>query len=142
MFDIELIRKNLENTKNILSKRNFDIRKLDEIVELDIKNRALKTKIQDLSAQRNTLSKQIGILMSQKKVDDAEQLKEKVKEINSEIEKDDNLQNELEKKIFDLLAYIPNITQDCVPFGEDETFNQEIKKFSEPTKFDFEPLAH
>lgn len=142
MFDIELIRKDLENTKKLLSKRNFDTNKLDEIVSLDIENRALKTKIQDLNAQRNALSKQIGILMGQKNIDEAEQLKNKVKEINIEIEKDANYQEDLDKKIINLLAYIPNVTQDCVPFGADETFNQEIKKFSEPTKFDFQPLAH
>ncbi len=142
MFDIELIRKDLQNTKNSLSKRNFDVTKIDDIVALDIENRALKTKMQELSAQRNSLSKEIGVLMGQKQIEAAEALKQQVKSINAEIEKDVAYQQALDQKITTLLAYIPNLTQACVPVGEDESFNQEIKKFSSPTKFDFAPLAH
>ncbi len=142
MFDIELIRKDLLKTKQKLSIRNFDAKKIDEIVALDVDNRALKTKIQELSAQRNALSKEIGVLMGQKKVSEAETLKQQVKNINAEIEKDDGRQQELEQKINTLLAYIPNMTQDCVPEGADESFNQEIHRFSTPTKFSFSPLAH
>ena len=87
MFSIELIRNNLDTTKNKLVNRNFDVNKIDVAYELDKKNCQLTSNLENLLAQRNKLSKEIGILFSQNNKEKAEEIQNQVRTINEQIEK-------------------------------------------------------
>lgn len=142
MFNIELIRQDLKGVKEKLRTRNFDVSKLDNLVELDIANRDLKTKVQTLLAEKNKLSKEIGTLLQQKNQTEATQRQEQVKALKEQIESLESQQNDLQTKIIKVLEIIPNLCDDSVPVGKDDSDNVEIKKWGEPTKFDFSPLPH
>lgn len=142
MFNIDLIRQNLDNVKNKLRTRNFNISIIDQIYELDIKNRELKTNIQNLLSEKNKLSKQIGIFFQNKEADKAKELQNQVKKINDEIENLNNDQILFQNQLNNQLMLIPNILADDVPIGDDETFNKAIKYFGEPKKMNFQYLPH
>lgn len=142
MFNINLLRNDLENTKKKLINRNYDIKNLDEILDLDIKIRELKTKSQSLNEIRNKKSNEISSLMKEKKFDEVEKIKNEVSKMKSDIEELETNLNDSETKLNNLLSYIPNICCDDVPVGKDEASNKEVKKWGEPRKFSFTPLAH
>lgn len=142
MFSIELIRQDFKGVKEKLRTRNFDISKLDNLVELDISNRDLKTKVQALLAEKNRLSKEIGILFQQKNHVEAAEKQEQVKFLKEQIDELELKQSDLQKKITNVLEIIPNLCDESVPVGKDENDNIEIKKWGEPTKFNFNPLPH
>ena len=142
MFSIDLIRNDTAKVKQKLADRNFDTKIIDEILVLDEKNREVKTELQNLNALRNKISKEIGILFGQNKKDEALNLQKEVADLKVKAEELNNSQSSLEKELFDKLVIIPNICDDSVPVGTDETQNVPQHYFSEPTKFDFEPLAH
>ena len=144
MIDINLIRTNRELVKENIKKK-FQDEKLplvDEVFELDKKNRALKQEADALRASRNSLSEQIGKLMSEKNVDEANKIKETVKKNNeriAEIEKEEDALNEQIKKI---MMTIPNIIDASVPLGKDDSENVEIERFGEPKVPAFEVPYH
>lgn len=142
MFNIELIRQNLNNVKNKLEARNFNTSLIDSIYDLDIQNRELKTKIQVLSSEKNKISKEIGILFQNKQKEQALILQDQVKQINDQIESLSNTQNLIQEKLNNNLLIIPNLLSDDVPIGKDESFNKPIKYFGEPRKMDFNYLPH
>jgi len=144
MIDINLIRNNPELVKENIKKK-FQDKKLplvDEVISLDKELRNIKVKADNLRNDRNTLSKEIGNFMRDKKIDDANKNKEKVTNINSELinleEKEEKLAKEIEKK----MMVIPNIIADDVPIGEDDSKNVEEEKFGEPTVPNFEIPYH
>lgn len=144
MIDINLIRNNPELVKENIKKK-FQDKKLplvDEVISLDKKLRNIKVKADNLRNERNTLSKEIGNFMRDKKIDDANKNKEKVTDINSELinleEKEEKLANEIKEK----MMVIPNIIADDVPIGEDDSKNVEEEKFGEPTVPNFEIPYH
>lgn len=105
------------------------------------KKKADLTKLQDLQSNRNSLSKEIGKLKNSGQ--DYSELKNKVDDVNKEILNLETLiGDEKDSTLYNILITTDNILQDCVPFGEDDNNNVVVKKFSEPTKFDFEPKAH
>lgn len=128
MFNIELIRQDLKGVKEKLRTRNFDVSKLDNLVELDIANRDLKTKVQTLLAEKNKLSKEIGTLLQQKNQTEAAQRQEQVKALKEQIESLESQQNDLQTRIIKVLEIIPNLCDDSVPVGKDDSDNVEIKK--------------
>ena len=144
MIDINLIRTNRELVKENIKKK-FQDEKLplvDEVYELDKKNRALKQEADALRASRNSLSEQIGKLMREKNVDEANKIKETVKKNNeriAEIEKEEDALNEQIKKI---MMTIPNIIDASVPLGKDDSENVEIERFGEPKVPAFEVPYH
>lgn len=144
MIDINLIRTNRELVKENIKKK-FQDEKLplvDEVFELDKKNRALKQEADALRASRNSLSEQIGKLMREKNVDEANKIKETVKKNNeriAEIEKEEDVLNEQIKKI---MMTIPNIIDASVPLGKDDSENVEIERFGEPKVPAFEVPYH
>lgn len=140
MFNIELIRTNLEQAKTKLKQRNFDVSCLDEIHTLDIKNRELKLQTQTLLSERNKISKDIGILIQQKQ--SVQNLHDDVKKLNTQIVDLETQQKEIQTKLTSMLEVIPNICDDSVPVAQDETSNEPIKYWGEPRKFDFKPLPH
>ncbi len=144
MIDINLIRNNPELVKENIKKK-FQDKKLplvDEVISLDKELRNIKVKADNLRNERNTLSKEIGNFMRDKKIDDANKNKEKVTNINSELinleEKEEKLAKEIEEK----MMVIPNIIADDVPIGEDDSKNVEEEKFGEPTVPNFEIPYH
>ena len=144
MIDINLIRNNPELVKENIKKK-FQDKKLplvDEVISLDKELRNIKVKADNLRNERNTLSKEIGNFMRDKKIDDANKNKEKVTNINSELinleEKEEKLANEIKEK----MMVIPNIIADDVPIGEDDSKNVEEEKFGEPTVPNFEIPYH
>ncbi len=142
MFNIELLRNDLENTKKKLTARNYDVSKLDIILKKDVEIRDYKTKLQALNETRNKESANISSLMKEKKLDEAEKIKAKVSELKKDIDILEEKVNTLDKELTSLLAYIPNACCDIVPIGPDESANKEVKRWGEVRKFDFEPIPH
>ena len=144
MIDIKLIRENPELVKENMKKK-FQDHKLglvDEVLELDKKNRELKLHGDELRSNRKTLSNQIGLLMREGKKDEANEVKEKVNTINEELISNEKLEEEYAEKIKTTMMKIPNIIHDSVPIGKDDSENVEIKKYGEPVVPDFEIPYH
>ena len=144
MIDINLIRNNPELVKENIKKK-FQDKKLPlvgEVISLDKELRNIKVKADNLRNERNTLSKEIGNFMRDKKIEDANKNKEKVTNINNELinleEKEEELANEIKTK----MMAIPNIIADDVPIGEDDSKNVEEEKFGEPLVANFEIPYH
>jgi seryl-tRNA synthetase len=144
MIDIKLLRDNPDLVKENIKKK-FQDHKLplvDEVLELDVKSRELTLKMDELRAQRNALSKEIGGLMASGKKEEAEAIKEKVKLINDELEANDGKEAELKEEIKSRMMKIPNIIDDSVPIGEDDTHNVEVQRFGEPKVPSYEIPHH
>lgn len=142
MFSIELIRQDHHKVKEQLSKRNFDISKVDLVFELDKQNREIKTNVQNLLSKKNKLSKEIGVLFQQQSQKLAQEYQQEVKSLNEEINLLEQKQNDLQNQVNELLMIMPNICADDVVEGKDETANKVIKYFGEPKKFNFQHLSH
>jgi len=144
MIDIKLIRENPELVKENMKKK-FQDHKLglvDEVLELDKKNRELKLHGDELRSSRKTLSNQIGLLMREGKKEEANEIKEKVNSINEELVSNEKLEEEYAEKIKNTMMKIPNIIHDSVPIGKDDSENVEIKKYGEPVVPDYEIPYH
>ena len=144
MLDIKFVRENPEAVKQNI-KNKFQDRKLplvDEVLELDEKNREIKQEVQSLRANRNKISKQIGGLMAQGKKEEAAQLKQEVSNQAGRIEELTEEEKEVEEKILKIMMTIPNIIDPSVPIGKDDSENVEIEKFGEPVVPDFEIPYH
>ena len=144
MLDIKFVRENPEIVKqNIRNK--FQDKKLhlvDEVIELDKKNREIKQEVEALRASRNKLSKEIGALMAQKKKEEAEEVK---KQVASQADRMNELSEEekkVEEEIRTRMLIIPNIIDPSVPIGKDDSENVEIQKYGEPVVPDFEIPYH
>ena len=144
MLDIKFVRENPEIVKqNIRNK--FQEKKLhlvDEVIELDKKNREIKQEVEALRASRNKLSKEIGALMAQKKKEEAEEVK---KQVASQADRMNELSEEekkVEEEIRTRMMVIPNIIDPSVPIGKDDSENVEIQKYGEPVVPDFEVPYH
>ena len=144
MIDIKLIRENRELVKNNIKKKFQDskIHIVDKVYELDERIRNLKTLGDNLRQERNKISSEIGSLMREKMVEKANSLKEKVVEINNkliDIEKEEEV---ITNKIKENMMTIPNIIDDSVPIGKDDSENVELEKFGEPFVPDYEIPYH
>ena len=144
MIDIKLIRENPELVKENIRKKfqNHKLVLVDEVLDLDVKNRKTKLHGDELRMNRKNLSNQIGSLMSEGKIDEAEEIKAEVQEINSELEKNEKLEAEYAEEIKSRMMKIPNIMHESVPIGEDDSKNVEIKKYGEPVVPDYEIPFH
>ena len=144
MIDINLIRTNKELVKENIKKK-FQDEKLplvDEVEELDKQNRALKQECDTLRASRNTLSTEIGKLMREKKVEEANKIKEQVKTNNDRIAEIEKEIEVVEEKIRKIMLTIPNIIDKSVPIGKDDSENVEIERFGEPVVPEYEIPYH
>ena len=144
MIDINLIRTNPEMVKENIKKK-FQDQKLvlvDEVLELDKKNRELKIEGDNLRASRNTLSSQIGMLMKQGKKEEAEEIKNQVAQNKARLEQVEAEQAEIDAEIKKKMMIIPNIVDASVPVGKDDSENVEIERFGEPKVPDFEIPYH
>ena len=144
MIDINLIRNNPELVKKNIRKK-FQDKKLplvDEVISLDKELRNIKVKADNLRNERNTLSKEIGNFMRDKKIEDANKNKKKVTDINNELINIEESEEKLANKIKEKMMIIPNIIADDVPIGEDDSKNVEEEKFGEPTVPNYEIPYH
>ena len=144
MIDIKFLRENPDIVKENIKKK-FQDHKLplvDEVIELDEKNRALKLKGDELRSSRNTLSSQIGNLMREGKKEEAENIKKEVQEINKELEENEKLETEYDAKVKEIMMKIPNIIHESVPIGKDDSENVEIQKYGEPKVLDYDIPFH
>lgn len=144
MIDINLIRTNKELVEANIKKKFQDAKLplVDEVEELDKKNRALKQEVDNLRASRNTLSEQIGKLMREKKLEEANNIKETVKKNNERIAEIEKEEEQLAERIKQIMMTIPNIIDDSVPIGKDDSENVEIERFGEPKVPSFEIPYH
>ncbi len=139
MLDIKLIRENPQKVNELLKRRNADLN-VDNIINYDEKRRKIQTNIDELRNKRKIDSQKIGTM--KKNGEDTTSLQEAVKNIADEIKKLEDEEVLLNEKITNLLLTIPNIPQEDVPVGEDETKNAVINSWGEIRKFDFEPKPH
>lgn len=144
MIDIKLIRENPDFVKENIKKK-FQGEKLplvDEVRDLDEKYRAAKQHGDDLRAERNRVSKQIGALMREGKKEDAEACKQRVKDVDKELETLEVEENNMLEEIRKRMLVIPQIIDPSVPIGKDDSENVELQKFGEPVVPDFEIPYH
>ena len=144
MLDLKFVRENPDIVKQNI-KNKFQDSKLplvDEVIELDAKNRATKAEADSLRANRNKLSKQIGALMGQGKKDEAEEVKRQVAEDAKHLEELEQLEKDYEERILKIMMTIPNIIDPSVPIGKDDSENVEVQRYGEPVVPDFEIPYH
>ena len=144
MLDIKFVRENPEVVKENIKKK-FQDQKLplvDEVIDIDAKIRALKVEGENLKAQRNTLSKQIGQLMREKKIDEANEIKALVSKNNERIAEIDPEIVTLEEELKKRMLVIPNIVDPSVPVGKDDSMNVENQKYGEPVVPPYEIPYH
>ena len=144
MLDIKFVRNNPDVVKQNI-KNKFQDEKLplvDEVIELDKRNREIKQEVEALRAEKNKASKEIGAMMAQKKIEEAEALKKKVAESNGRINELSEEEKEVEDKLKKNMMIIPNIIDPSVPIGKDDSENVEVERFGEPVVPDFEVPYH
>ena len=144
MIDMKLIRTNPELVKENIRKK-FQDEKLplvDEVLDLDKQFRETKMTCDDLRNQRKTISKKIGALMGQGKKDEAESVKQEVAAIGAKLDELEQKETELEAEIRKRMLVIPNIIDESVPIGKDDSENVEVERFGEPVVPDFEIPYH
>ena len=139
MLDIKLIRTETEKVKAALARRKENV-DIDAVLELDNKRRELVFEAEQLKKKQNEVSKMIPQL--KKAGEDTTAIFAEMKEISEKVKELDTQTKEVEEKLSQMMYTIPNIPNENVPDGDTDEDNVEIRKFSEPTKFDFEPKAH
>ncbi len=149
MLDIKFVRDNPDAVRENIKKKFQDAKLslVDEVLELDAKNRAAITEASDLRASRNTLSKQIGMLMGQAKKDpskleEAEKIKAQVKANADRLAELEALEEQYAARIHEIMLNIPNIIDPSVPIGPDDSYNVEVQRFGEPVVPDFDIPYH
>ena len=144
MLDLKFVRENPDIVKQNI-KNKFQDKKLplvDEVIELDAKNRTAKKEADDLRANKNKSAKQLGALMGQGKKEEAEELKKQVAEQSARLSELEEQEKDLGERILKIMMTIPNIIDPSVPIGKDDSENVEIERFGEPVVPDFEIPYH
>ena len=144
MIDIKFLRENSDLVKENIKKKFQDekIQLVDLVIELDKKTRELKMEGDSLRSERKKISDEIGLLFKEKKVDEANQRKEKVKEINDKLADMEQEEEKLNKEIRKNMLIIPNIIDDSVPIGRDDSENVEMERYGDPIVPDYEIPYH
>jgi seryl-tRNA synthetase len=142
MLDLKRIRTNPEEIKKGLLGRSkdFDISVVDEIIDLDEKRRLMLVEVENLKSKRNQVSSEIPKL--KKAGENVEPIMAEMKKLGEEVKGLDDKVSEIDEKMKNLILRIPNIPNENVPEGSSDQDNVEVRKWGEPTKFDFEPKAH
>ena len=144
MLDIKFLRENPDVVRENIKKK-FQDKKLplvDEAIELDVKKRATQQEADSLRAERNAISKQIGMFMAKGQKDDAEAAKKKVSEFAARLSELEVLETELDEKLTTVMMTIPNIIDETVPIGKDDSENVEVQRYGEPVVPEFEIPYH
>lgn len=144
MIDIKFLRENPEIVKENIKKKFQDekLELVDKVIGLDEQYRATKLECDTLRGERNSKSKTIGGFMAKGQKDEAEKVKAEVSEINAKLAELEQLEVKLEGDIREIMLVIPNIIDDSVPVGKDDSENVEVEKFGEPAVPDFEVPYH
>ena len=144
MLDIKFLRENPDLVKENIKKKFQDSKlpMVDEVIELDAKKRDCQKEADNLRADRNKLSKQIGALMGQGKKEEAEEVKKQVAASATRLSELEEQEKELDEKILKIMMTIPNIIDPSVPIGKDDSENVEVTKYGEPVVPDFEIPYH
>ena len=144
MIDIKLIRENKDLVKENIRKK-FQDEKLvlvDEVFDMDKRVREVQTKKDELRANKNKMSGEIGLLMKDKKIEEANKIKEEIARMGQEIDSLEEEQGKLTKEIRERMLVIPNIMDPSVPIGKDDSENVEVQRFGEPVVPDYEIPYH
>ena len=144
MLDLKFVRENPEIVKENIRKKFQDAKLplVDEVIALDEENRKTKKEADDLRADRNRISKQIGALMGQGKKEEAEAAKKQVTDASEHLAELEERERELDEKIRRIMLTIPNIIDPSVPIGKDDSENVEVERFGEPVVPDYEIPYH
>jgi seryl-tRNA synthetase len=143
MLDIRWIRENKEETeKRLASRHGGDEAKVDQLLQLDQKRRALLTEVEQLKSDRKAVSKEIGALIGQKKLEEAEAKKAATKAIGDRIAELDQQANQTTEEQQDILLTLPNLPHETVPAGVSETDNPEIRQWGKKASHPFQPKTH
>lgn len=140
MLDLKYLTEHNDEVYEKLSHRSGGPFPVREAKELALKRKDIIKEVEALKAQKNAVSAQIAVLKKEKK--DATEVIAETKSLGDKIASLDNQLSEVEEKLQDVMYSIPNVFDDSVPYGKDDTENREERRFLEPTKFDFEPKAH
>ena len=139
MLDIKLIRENPEKINELLKRRNPDL-SVDNVIKIDEDRRKIQFELDNLRAKRKSESNKIGAM--KKDGIDTTELQAEIRQMGDEIKSLEEKLNELDVAQKEALLFIPNTPDENIPIGTDDSFNVEIKRWGEPTKFDFEAKAH
>ena len=144
MLDIKFVRENPEVVKqNIRNKfQDSKLELVDKVLELDKENREIKQEVEALRANRNKISKQIGMLMGQGKKEEAEEVKKQVAASAARVEELSEREKVVEEELTKIMMVIPNIIDPSVPLGKDDSENVEVQRYGEPVVPDFEVPYH
>ena len=143
MLDIRWIRENKEETeKRLASRLGNDEVKVDQLLQLDQKRRSLLTEVEQLKSDRKSASKEIGALIGQKKLEEAEAKKAATKEMGDRIAELDRQANETTEEQQNILLTLPNLPHESVPAGASEADNPEIRTWGEKVEYSFQPKTH
>ena len=144
MLDIKFLRENPEIVKENIKKKFQDhkLELVDKVILLDVENRSLKQRGDELRSQRNSLSKQIGSYMAQGKKVEAEEIKVKVQAMADELKEAEEKEIKISEEIKSIMMQIPNIIDETVPIGKDDSDNVELEKFGDPVTPAFEIPYH
>jgi seryl-tRNA synthetase len=142
MLDLNFVRENIDKVRIALQSRHFDQTALDAFTEADSERRRVIAESDQLNAQRNASSREIGNLMKEGKKDEAEARRAEVSGLKDRIAELDQLRSQTENRMHELLSTLPNIPHESVPVGEGETDNVEVRRWGTQPQFDFEPKDH
>ncbi len=142
MLDIKFVRENPDVIDAACASRQNAHWDREKFFELDAERRSVIAEVESLQAERNAISKQIGLFMCEGKKDEAEAAKQQVSANKERIAELDQRRGDVEEELTALVAAIPNIPDESVPYGVDDSDNPEVRRWGAPTEFDFEPKAH
>ncbi|HEX7333826.1 MAG TPA: serine--tRNA ligase [Pyrinomonadaceae bacterium] len=142
MLDLNYVRENIDKVREALKARRADTTALDDFTRADEERRCVIAESDQLNAQRNASSREIGGLMKEGKKEEAEARRAEVAKLKDRISELDQLRSQAEARMHELLSTLPNIPHASVPVGDDESANQEVRRWGTQPKFDFEPKDH
>jgi seryl-tRNA synthetase len=142
MLDLNYVRENLDKVRAALQSRNFDLKTLDAFTDADAERRRVIAESDQLNAQRNTSSREIGNLMKEGKKEEADARRSEVSALKDRIAELDQLRTQTETRMHDLLSALPNVPHESVPIGKEESDNVEVRRWGAAPAFDFEPKDH
>jgi seryl-tRNA synthetase len=142
MLDLNYVRENLDSVRTALAKRGMSAEVLDDFGQADAERRRVIAESDQLNAERNAASREIGGFMKDGKRDEAGARRKAVNELKDRIAELDHQRDEAEARIHELLSTLPNIPHESVPVGKDETANAEVRRWGTKPEFDFTPKDH
>src|SRR5437588_6421698 len=142
MLDLNFVRDNLDKVRAALEARSFPTVALDDFARADTERRRVIAESDQLNAERNAASREIGALMKDGKREEADARRRAVGELKERIAELDRARDEAEARMRELLSTIPNVPSESVPVGADETANKEVRRWGDAPQFDFEPQDH